>query len=120
MPKLPRDISEILFLIATLIFWMMEGEVYHPLAIFLSLVFVQQIYFQNKLAGIFISGLLILSSIFFSFALISELAEFPIFDTDAQNLVLGGISVLIPIALNALMMLRKYLRLSIKTVPSYN
>ena len=120
MPKLPRDLSEILFLIATLLFWIFEGELLYPLAIILSLVFIQQIYFQNKLAGVIISGLILLGSLFFSFALISELIEFPIFDTDAQNLVLGGISVLVPIALNALIMLRKYLRLSIKTVPSLN
>lgn len=110
MSKLKINIPETLFLVGTLVYWLLEGALYNPLAMIFSLIFLQQIIFKNAYLGVFIASILLLISSYASLAVFSELLEFPNFNPEAGQLLLGAVIILGPITFFAIQMLRSYLK----------
>ena len=59
----------------------------------LAAIMIFQIVFKNKLSGLMISSLFLLINVFMLFALISEFKEFPTFNSEAKQLLFGGLLV---------------------------
>jgi hypothetical protein len=86
--KLP----EYLLIVAVIFYWISTSSLFNPIAIGLLLVLIFQIVFQNKILGLIIPSVLILSCLYMILALISELYEFPTFNSDAKSMLIIGLT----------------------------
>jgi len=57
---------------------------------------------------LFITGLLIVGSLFFLFAVISEFRDFPVINVEAYRLLVVGLTVFLVNLVMAFIMLKKY------------
>lgn len=64
---------------------------FNPIFLAVAVILVLQIIFKNRLSGIIIGGLILIGSLFFLGALISEFSAFTEVNRSAVYLLLGGI-----------------------------
>lgn len=105
--KIVPYIPEIYLLISIVYYWTLTATLWNPFAIGLLMLIVFQVLKQNKVTGILISSIFIFLNFFLILALISELSEFPEFNSDAKILAFLGFSYLIlNIVMGALMLIK--------------
>ena len=90
MKKLKTYLPEIYFIAAILFYWISTANVVNWFAIgFLALIGVL-IFTKNKILGIAFGVFFIFINLYMVLAMVSELSEFPEFNTDAQKLFFVG------------------------------
>lgn len=109
LKKLLPYLPEFLFLDATIFYWFAEGVVIKPLAIVLFAIMLQQLLFRGKISGLIISSVGILIGLYLLLALFSELNEFTVFSTQAQELLFGGLGLCLSLLTLSIYMFKKYL-----------
>jgi len=95
LKKLSLQLPEYLLILAVIFYWGSAGKVINPIAIVLIIGLILQIIFKNRIVGIIIPSLLILTSLYMLLALMSEFNEFPTFNADAKKLLFVGLSYFI-------------------------
>lgn len=81
---------------------------FHVISILLGVGLIAQIIFKNKISGLIIASLFFLMTLFMLGALISELNEFTEFNSNAKQLLFGGLSLWFLNVLFSVVMLYKY------------
>ncbi|MFK7782831.1 hypothetical protein [Psychroserpens sp.] len=112
--KIILNLPEYLLIAAVIFYWMSAGLVINYIAIALILGIVLQMIFKNRVVGVVIPCLMILVCLYMILALISEVREFPSFNSDAQTLLFVGLLYFILTILASVIMLVKYGTLSTK------
>lgn len=112
LKSIALQLPEYFLMIAVLFYWASTAVVLNPVAIVLLLALILQTIFKNRIVGFILSSLLILSCIYMLFALISELNEFPTFNTEAKKLLFIGGTYFITTMLVSCLMIFKYSQLS--------
>ena len=102
--KLP----EYLLIIAVLFYWISVGLIVNPIALGLIALLIFQIIFKNKIIGLIIPSLLILTCLYMLLALMSEFNEFPTFNEEAKTLLFVGLSFFISTMAISVFMIYKY------------
>jgi hypothetical protein len=102
--KLP----EYLLIAAVIFYWGSAGIIINPIAIALIVILILQIILRNRIVGIIIPSLLILTSFYMLLALISEFNEFPSFNAEAKKLLFVGLSYFILTMVVSGIMIYKY------------
>lgn len=102
--KLP----EYLLIAAVIFYWGSAGIVINLIAIALIIILILQIIFKNRIIGLIIPSLLIMTCLYMLMALISEFNEFPTFNAEAKKLLLVGLSYFISTMIVAGIMIYKY------------
>ena len=64
-----------------------------PVSLGLAAIVIFQIVFKNKISGLVISALFLLINMLLLFALIFEFKEFPTFNSEAKQLLSGGLLI---------------------------
>jgi energy-coupling factor transporter transmembrane protein EcfT len=108
LKKISLQLPEYLLITALMFYWVSAGMWINPIAIGLIFALILQIVFKNRIIGIIIPSLLILTSFFLLLALISEFNEFPYFTSDAKKLLFVGLSYFISTLLISGIMIYKY------------
>lgn len=108
LKKIILQIPEYLLLAAVIFYWGSAGWGLNPIAIGLLIVLILQIIFKNKIVGIAIPGLLILTCFYMLLALFSEFREFPSFNKEAQTFLFVGLSFFLGTMLVSGIMIYKY------------
>ena len=85
-------LPEIYLLIAVLYYWILTANLLNPFAIILVGLLAFQLKTRIKITGITIAIVLLLLNFFMLFALMSELNEFPEFNSNAKTMALVGFS----------------------------
>jgi hypothetical protein len=98
---------EYLLVLAVIFYWS-SSAILNPIAITLLIVLVCQIIYKNKVVGIIIPTLLILSSLYMLLALLSEFREFPTFNYEAKKLLFVGLTFFISTIIVSGIMIYKY------------
>ena len=106
--KIILSLPEYLLIAAVLFYWMSAGLVINYIAIGLIIVIVLQIIFKNKVVGIVIPCVLILTSFYMILALLSEVREFPSFNSEAKTLLFVGLAYFLTTMLVSLIMIYKH------------
>jgi len=84
---------------------------FHPFFLALAAILALQVIFKNRFTGITLGFLfLVVTSLFFLGALISEFNEFPDLNASAMQLLLVGASIWLIITLTSALMIYKYSR----------
>lgn len=109
LKKLLLYLPEFLFLDATIIYWFAEGLVFNPLAIILFVIMLQQLLFRARVSGLIISSAGLLIGLYLLLALFSELSEFATFNSQAQELLAGGLALCLSLITLSTFMFKKYL-----------
>ena len=102
------SLPEYVLIAAVLFYWMSAGRVINFIAIGLLLVVILQIIYKNRVFGIAIPCLLIVTCLYMLLALISELREFPNFNSEAQTLLCVGLFYFLGTILVSVIMIYKY------------
>lgn len=92
LKKISLRLPEYLLIAVVIFYWVSAGMLINPIAIGLIICLILQIIFKNRIAGIIIPSLLILTSFYMLSALISEINEFSTFSSDAKQLLFVGLS----------------------------
>ncbi|WP_323788629.1 hypothetical protein [Psychroserpens sp.] len=108
LKKIILSLPEYLLIAAVLFYWMSAGQPINYIAIGLIIAIVLQIIFKNKMVGIAIPFLLIITSLYMILALISEVREFPSFNAEAKTLLLFGLTYFLTTMLVSVIMIYKY------------
>lgn len=93
--KYSQYIPEIYLLVSVLYYWSLTHSTINPYAIGLILIIAFQIFFRVKSTGILISAIFIGLNFFLILALMSELSEFPEFNSKAKKMAFVGFGYLI-------------------------
>lgn len=101
-------IPEFLLVLAVLFYWISTANLLNPFAIVLLMTLVGQIIFKNRVVGLIIPSLLILSSLYMLLALMSEFNEFPTFNYEAKRLLFVGLTFFISTIVVSASMIFKY------------
>ena len=101
-------LPEFLLIAAVIFYWISTGLIINPVAISLIVILILQIIFKNKILGLIIPSLLIITCLYMLMALISEFNEFPTFNADAKKLLFVGLSYLISTMIISITMIYKY------------
>jgi hypothetical protein len=109
LKKLSLQLPEYLLIFAVIFYWGSAGKVINPIAIVLIIGLILQIIFKNRIVGIIIPSLLILTSFYMLLALMSEFNEFPTFHADAKKLLFVGLSYFISTMAVSGFMIYRYL-----------
>lgn len=109
LKKILLQLPEFLLIIAVIFYWNSAGRGLNPIAIILIIGLIFQIIFKNRIVGIIIPSLLILTSFYMLLALMSEFNNFPTFDADAKRLLFVGLSYFIATIIVSGLMIYKYL-----------
>ena len=112
--KIILSLPEYLLIAAVLFYWMSAGLTINYIAIGLLIAIILQMIFKNKVVGIAIPTLLIFTCLFMLLALISEVREFPNFNSEAQTLLFVGLAYFLTTIFVSAIMIYKYVGLSIK------
>jgi hypothetical protein len=112
------SLPEYLLIGAVLFYWMSAGQVINFIAIGLIISIVLQIVFKNRIIGIAIPMVLIMTSLYMILALISEVREFPSFNSEAQTLLFVGLIYFLTTIFISSIMFYKYAVLPSKHIPS--
>ena len=116
--KIILSLPEYLLVAAVLFYWMSAGLVVNYIAIGLITALVLQMIFKNKVVGIAIPLLLILTCLYMLLALISEFSEFPSFNSEAKTLLFVGLGYFLTTMLVSVIMIYKYAVLPTKRTHS--
>lgn len=108
LKKLSLQLPEYLLIFAVIFYWGSAGIVINPIAIVLIIGLILQIIFKNRIVGIIIPSLLILTSFYMLLALMSEFNEFPTFNSDAKKLLFVGLSYFISTIIVSGLMIYRY------------
>lgn len=84
---------------------------FNPLAIGFAILLSLQLYFKNKISGLFIGSLFALLNLFFLGAIIFEASEFDSFSSGLLQLLVGGFLIWGVNMLFSALVLRKYARI---------
>ncbi len=106
--KILLELPEYLLILSVIFYWFSSAVVVNPVAITLIIVLILQIIFKNRIVGIIIPSLLIMSCLFLLAALMSEFKEFPTFNSDAKQLLFVGLSYFISTIIVSVIMIYKY------------
>ena len=101
-------LPEFLLIAAVIFYWISAGMIINPVAISLILILILQIIFKNKILGLIIPSLLIITCLYMLMALVSEFNEFPTFNADAKKLLFVGLSYFISTMIISIIMIYKY------------
>ena len=66
---------------------------FNTISLGLAAIMIFQIVYKNKISGLMISTLFLMTNVFMLFALISEFKEFQIFNNEAKQLLFGGLLI---------------------------
>ena len=116
--KIILSLPEYLLIAAVLFYWMSTALVFNYIAIGLLIAIILQIIFKNKVIGIAIPCLLILTCFYMVLALISEVREFPSFNSEAKTLLFVGLAYFLTTMLVSVIMIYKYAVLPMKRLNS--
>lgn len=105
------SLPEYLLIAAVLFYWMSAGRVINFIAIGLLLAVILQIIYKNRVVGIAIPCLLIILCFYMILALLSEVREFPSFNSEAQTLLCVGLLYFLGTILVSAIMIYKYANL---------
>ena len=83
---------EILLIVAVIFYWGSAGLVINPIAIVLIVLLVFQTIYKNRILGLAIPTLLILTCLYMLLALMSEFNEFSSFNAEAKELLFVGLT----------------------------
>ena len=83
---------------------------FNPIFIGLACIPILQIIFNNKVSGLIIKNLFIFANLYMLGAILSELREFTEFNSNARQLLFGGLSLWCFNIFAFIVMLYKYLR----------
>lgn len=109
LKKISLNLPEYLLIAAVIFYWTSSGMVINPIAIGLIIVLILQIIFKNRIVGVLIPSLLIMTSLYMLMALMSEFNEFPTFNSDAKKLLFVGLSYFISTMTVSGIMIYKYI-----------
>ncbi|WP_417592112.1 hypothetical protein [Owenweeksia hongkongensis] len=109
LKQIALQIPEYLLIASVIFYWGSAGWGLNPIAISLLLILVLQIIFKNRIVGLLIPGILILTCLYMLLALMSEFREFPSFNQEAQVFLFVGLSYFISTMLVSGLMIYKYL-----------
>lgn len=101
-------LPEYLLITAVIFYWMSAGQMVNFIAIGLLIAIILQLIFKNKVIGIAIPILLIATCLYMLLALISEVREFPSFNSEAQTLLNVGLFYFLGTILVSTIMIFKY------------
>ena len=108
LKQIALQIPEYLLLAAVIFYWGSAGWGLNYISIVLLVVLILQIIFKNKLVGIAIPSILIMTCFYMLLALFSEFREFPSFNKEAQTLLFVGLSFFLGTILVSGIMIYKY------------
>ncbi|WP_425077004.1 hypothetical protein [Psychroserpens sp. S379A] len=112
--KIFLNIPEYLLIAAVLFYWMSAGLVINYIAIVLLVIIILQMIYKNKVIGIIIPTIMILTCFYMIIALLSEVREFPSFNAEAQTLLFVGLAYFSITIIASIVMIIKYTSLSNK------
>ncbi|WP_431136001.1 hypothetical protein [Psychroserpens mesophilus] len=101
-------LPEYLLIAAVLFYWTSAGHVINYIAIGLIIAIVLQMIFKNKVVGVSIALLLIMTSLYMILALTSEVREFPSFNSEAKTLLFVGLTYFLTTICMSVVMIYKY------------
>ncbi len=108
LKKITLLLPEYLLIAAVTFYWISAGLLINPIAIGLIAGLIIQIIFKNKVVGFIIPAVLILTSFYMLLALLSELKEFPKFNSEAKTLLFVGSSYFLSTIIVSVIMIYKY------------
>ncbi|WP_289056055.1 hypothetical protein [Carboxylicivirga marina] len=114
LKRIALVLPEYLLIAAVIFYWLSAGLMFNPIAIGLIIGLTLQIIFKNRIVGIIIPSLLILTSFYMLFAVMSEFKEFPTFNSEAKKLLFVGLSYFISTMIVSAIMIFKYTTLETK------
>lgn len=106
--KIILALPEYVLIAAVLFYWMSAGLIINYIAIVLLAAIILQMILKNRIVGIVIPSMMILTCFYMILALISEFREFPTFNTEAKTLLFVGLFYFLTTILVSLIMLYKY------------
>jgi len=116
--KIFLNLPEYLLIAAVIFYWMSASVVINYIAIILLVAIVLQMIIKNKAIGIIIPCIMIFTCLYMIMALISEVREFPSFNSDAQSLLFIGLAYFLITIAASCIMIYKYATLSTRTTHS--
>jgi hypothetical protein len=114
LKEISLNLPEYLLVAAVIFYWASSGMIINPIAIGLITVLMLQIIFKNRIVGVLIPGLLIMTGLYMLMALMSEFNEFPTFNSDAKKLLFVGLSYFVSTIAISGIMLYKYIAIEPK------
>ncbi len=120
MKHLKSNLPETYLIAATLFYYISAAVIVNWFAVVLILLLVTLLITKNKILGVSIASLWILVNLFMVLALISEVSEFPEFNSDALQLLGVGSLFLGLNLIFSVMLLVKYGKTEIKQVGLQN
>ena len=114
--KIILNLPEYLLVAAVLFYWVSTALALNYVAIVLLIAIILQMIFKNTVIGIAIPCIMIFACLYMILALISEVREFPSFNSDAQTLLFVGLFYFLLTILAATIMIIKYVTLLSKQV----
>lgn len=81
---------EIYLICSVIYYWIGTALLFNHIAIAFIFVLILQLMVRNKIIGILISGLFVIINLYLVLALLSELKEFPEFNSSAKMLLFFG------------------------------
>ena len=106
--KTVLSLPEYLLIAAVIFYWMSAGLVINYIAISLLITIILQLIFKNKVIGILVPTLLIMICFYMILAVLSEVGEFPEFNSEAKTMLFVGLSYFLTTILFSLIMIYKY------------
>jgi hypothetical protein len=106
--KIVLNLPEYLLIAAVIFYWLSAGLVINYIAISLLTAIILQLIFKNKIIGIIIPTLLLMVCMYMILALLSEVGEFPSFNSDAKTMLFVGLAYFLTTILLSLIMIYKY------------
>ncbi len=114
LKEITLQLPEYLLIGAVIFYWASAGTVINPIAIVLILGLILQIIFKNRVVGIIVATLLILTSFYMLMAVMSEFHEFPTVTFEAKKLLIVGLSYFLSTIVVSGIMIYKYLTIEIR------
>lgn len=90
LKKCSNWLPEFYFVASVLFYWFFTSTLVNPVAICLILLLGALFKWENLILGSCLAFTMFCLSLFMILALVSELSEFPSFNTDAMTMLLGG------------------------------
>ena len=102
--------AESILVISVLFYWFSTNTLLNPIAIVLLLILLAQMYFKNNISGLILPVCIGFISLYMLLAIISELNEFPSFDSNAQIMAVVGLPWIVITLLAATTILLSYIK----------
>jgi len=108
LKKIILILPEYLLIAAVFFYWISSALAINYIAIGLLIAIILQIILKNKVVGIAIPCLLIIICLYMILAVISEVSEFPSFNSEAQTLLFVGLFYFLATITVSVIMIYKY------------